>query len=375
MDGDPVIEVVEEDKEVVPDDTALSPVLESTRDVSEDTSETLAESSSLRSSRERSHTSSQDDGSASGSAEPSTGSSSSGPSGPPPGGPSAPYFPPAYRPASVRSGGGPGLSRQLSASQESLSLPMSGMDKTRAPGYYPAPATEDSEQALEVVSRAEGKRPMRPEVEDEEEEERIRHIATSDKVALERLRMGASAPPVTRAEQEDGDMDEQQGGPSAPVVELDQDGFETVDLEAAVGPSQPPTAATPVTSHPDLPAPPAQRTPRIDEIVEEVDELNLVPSAPPLDPILTQPSAPPPLAPSAPPQLDIEAASSPRRSSFASSHPASSPQSHVAELIPSAPSAPPLEVDEEENDGELESEPSQVSSEERPRVYLPRYEP
>ena len=258
-----------------------------------------------------------------------------------------PYLPPEYRPASVRSyqldGAGP--SRRAGSTEVTQS-----MDKTGAPGYYPAPATEDMEEAVAVVSRAEGKRPLPPPT---EEEERVRHIATDDKRLLEQMRLGASAPPQA-------DSTEDGAGPSAPHVEVDQDGFETVDeLEE-------PRVPTPML-HPDIPAPPL---PPIQRTIasEPLDELHLVPSAPPLARVASAPSAPPSSsgpsapAPSAPP-LDMEE------------------EEEVP--TPTAPSAPVLEVgdlesEEVEEDGELESEqrhPDPDQPADRPRVFLPRYEP
>ena len=258
----------------------------------------------------------------------------------------APYLPPEYRPASVRSynADGAGPSRRRGSAGDLPHEP-SMMDKTRAPGYYPAPATRDTEEAMEVVSRAEGKRPLPP---PSPEEERVRHIATDDKRLLEQMRLGASAPPQAASGED--------VGPSAPHVDVDQDGFERADdLDAIqeLGPETP--------LHPDIPAPPRPPVQRFAS--EPTSELHLVPSAPPLE-SPSAPLAPPisPPAPSAPPLADADEAE------------ASVPPVPSA---PPAPSAPPFDIPETEDDGELESEqPHQEQAETpRPSLFLPRYEP
>ncbi|WWD08822.1 hypothetical protein V865_006936 [Kwoniella europaea PYCC6329] len=225
---------------------------------------------------------------------------------------SIPHFPPAYRPASVRS-----LPRHrpdpstssASAGPSNPSDPpvvVSGTEKTQAPGYYPAPATEDGEIALAVVSRAEGKsRLIEPQssAEDgdeegngERDEERIRHVATDDKRVLERLRMGGSAPPVNRPRFSDQDQDQDQDadrtegeGPSAPFVQVDEQGFEQLDESLLQVPS-PATdgSRTEESGNGLLPAPPrlnARLSSRLSDIPSpstvEVDTSHLLPSAPP----------------------------------------------------------------------------------------------
>lgn len=240
-----------------------------------------------------------------------------------------PYFPPAYRPASVRSGRGgrgergvggsngfvggfggtatgattgvaTGARRRSSDSNQGDTEedPPPGLqptEKTRAPGYYPAPATAESEAALAVVSRAEGKSRMVVHDYDygrePEDEDRVRHIATDDKRVLERMRMGGSQPPGAGAGAEaetaslapspipsqpprlespiDGTSRAghagHEQGPSAPHVDLDDDGFERHDLEAlaALAPADDPAISTSTsgaipgrTLHPDIPPPP-----------------------------------------------------------------------------------------------------------------------
>lgn len=217
----------------------------------------------------------------------------------------APYFPPAYRPASVHSGngdsrgdrgvggsngasggfggmptssgaGGVGSGRRRRSSDsnngDTEDDPPPGLpptEKTRAPGYYPAPATAESEAALAVVSRAEGKSRMVDYDREAEDEERVRHIATDDKRVLERMRMGGSEPPNTHSPLAppspsepphlERAIDERSAlgsgheqGPSAPHVDIDDDGFERHDLETeAVG-----TDESVGQLHPDIPAPP-----------------------------------------------------------------------------------------------------------------------
>lgn len=235
------------------------------------------------------------------------------------------YFPPAYRPASVRSyrisdphaGTGPSRSAGTSAiAAPALDALPTAEEKTRASGYYPAPATHDIEVALAVASRSDGKgRASVPNIDEEDEERaRMRHIATDDKRILEQLRLGASAPlmsPVGEYSTADG--------PSAPDVEVDEQGFErpTEDIFDLPELFRPPPQSFDVESMGDiLPAPPRMVPHRsfrmsvdIDSSAEPepFDELHLVPSAPPITGIADAPSAPPMMddddapAPSAPP--------------------------------------------------------------------------
>lgn len=229
----------------------------------------------------------------------------------------ATYFPPAYRPASVRSlqMRPPPASSSSRPNQTSGTLPSdspegsgetdvtthSPREKTNAPGYYPAPATEDSEVALAVASRSDGKRRMDvapPSDEEEEEANRIRHIATDDKQVLERMRMGASAPPTQLTAGFAGAGNEEEG-PSAPEVEVDEQGFERHDPAIL---HVPPPLEEGEGSSSQFPRPPPQR-PNLsyrlysqDDLAASlgVDDHHLVPSAPP-------PAHPDHMAPSAPP--------------------------------------------------------------------------
>lgn len=236
-----------------------------------------------------------------------------------------PYFPPAYRPASVRSvrkadspmAAGPSTATGPSPSPD-LSLDPSAImpaasEKTQAPGYYPAPVTEDSEVALAVATRSDGKARM-PATDIEEEEvhrSHTRHIATDDKTVLEQLRLGASAPPMAV----EGEAPEDDG-PSAPRVEVDEHGFErhADDLGTLPERSSPSRTTKAASPHPDIPAPPRPLAPPSFFIAdaiggqEPVDEFHLLPSAPPPTGEGNAPSAPPTLegeevvvAPSAPP--------------------------------------------------------------------------
>ena len=272
------------------------------------------------------------------------------------------YFPPAYRPASVRSYRADdsrpmpsGLVYRRSNSEQSP--PPSGssgvVEKTRAPGYYPAPATEEYETALAVVTRSEGKlRVFEVEI-DEENQALVRHIATDDKRVLERMRLDASAPPASQP-----DMDQEQG-PCAPNVDLDQDGFERSDQEEEVRSSLVDQVVSP---HPDIPPPPHPTRHRswreehddaCHETMEQLDELSLLPSAPPADHSSTLLFSPvDPALPSAPPMEDDEGAGG----------------------SDSAPPAPEDEGGEEEREDQTErSEAHQHPI--RPGLFLPRYEP
>jgi hypothetical protein len=210
-----------------------------------------------------------------------------------------PYFPPAYRPASVRSyrpnDAGPSRPMSPPIEQPDLIIPTSETDKTRAPGYYPAPATQGAEDALAVVSRSDGKSRVIP-VDTDDVRESVAHVATDDKRVLERMRMGASAPPLSGVEE----------GPSAPGVEVDEQGFERVDEEV----EEVEVPEDHETRHSDIPAPPKPVTQRSYRAKEpERDEREILPSAPP-DMRGFSPSAPPEVevgeTPSAPPLLDEE---------------------------------------------------------------------
>ncbi|WRT65503.1 uncharacterized protein IL334_002446 [Kwoniella shivajii] len=226
-----------------------------------------------------------------------------------------PYFPPAYRPASVRS-----LHRHNSAAASSAgpSQPivnhdvptvLSGVEKTQAPGYYPAPATEDGEVALAVASRSEGKARLidPPLPEEEDNEDRMRHIATDDKRVLERMRLGASAPPnIVRSEPEEGD-DNTGEGPSAPTVQVDDQGFEQLDESQLHVPNDIPLPSPTLTEGGFLPSPPRLNT-RLTSTFDGIptspsmmnsDSTHLLPSAPPAAPLTIDDNVP-----SAPPLLD-----------------------------------------------------------------------
>lgn len=272
-------------------------------------------------------------------------------------------LPPAYRPASIH-----GREGEASGSSQSSALRNAAVtaEKVAATGFYPAPATAEAEAAQAVAHRADAKAPVNIPADEDQARER-HHVATDDKRALERLRLGASAPPVARV---DGDA-----GPSAPHIEVDDSGFETLPvIEEDEGPSIP-------FSAPGMPAPPAPAALRslhtFDGALERdistplSDPSHLVPSAPPMLANDNVPSAPPmPSAP--PPEDDVDDVGS-------------SPQSATA---PPAPSAPPMETEEAETD-ELAGTPTLGETEEEDEhagdmaanlgvnghKFLPRYEP
>lgn len=307
-----------------------------------------------------------------------------------------PYFPPAYRPASVRSipTSTAGPSRPSASahppyvSSESSAQNSLAGEKTQAPGYYPAPATEDGEIALAVASRADGKaRLVEPPAVTEEEDPHLRmnHVATDDKRVLERLRMGGSAPPPVQTEAEEG--------PTAPVVDVDDAGFEIIptipeedeavrtsresEREGLAFPPPPQLSArlvqfhnldSPVPSAPPITSPSAP------------DHQYTTPSAPPLEVPDVEPSAPP-LAldaeingPSAPPlgsDVDSELEAGPD-----SSH--SLPGSHAStDASTMGQSDPDGMVSEERPESIASSIASSRSGSVQgvQGVFLPRYEP
>ncbi|RSH87838.1 uncharacterized protein EHS24_000356 [Apiotrichum porosum] len=286
------------------------------------------------------------------------------------GGPSTamPHMPPAYRPASVRSMQAgpsvpPGSNAAAGASSASSAALASALspEKVAAAGFYPAPATEDAEVAQAIAHRADAKSPIIVPPEEEQERER-RHIATDDKRELERLRLGASAPPVVRTDNADfgggggggGDGDES-GGPSAPSFHVDAGGFEVfppeddVDGEADAGPSHPAQSPASLRVITGIPAPPVRGKQR------SLYTFSSAPSSPvgggggggggvgmtPLSPL---PSAPPGhdqlSVPSAPPLHghDDDAAD---RTPSAPPLPSAPPPHGHDEVVPSAPAFAP----------------------------------
>lgn len=244
----------------------------------------------------------------------------------------AAHMPPAYRPASVRSLNVAGPSSSSRAPPESPTPHVLSPEKASAAGFYPAPATADAELAQAVVRRGDAKAPIVVPPEDEEQRA-VRHVATDDKRELERLRLGASAPPVTRVD----NVDEDGAGPSAPSFDVDGDGFETLATPEGEQEGESPSRSTRHLGVPGLPAPPSSTPLRSLPTFGTESDDHLRPSAPPSPspsagpsaPPLSEPSAPH-LAPSAPP-LDLE---------------------------PSAPSAPPLDDFEDAPSVPIISEPS-----------------
>jgi hypothetical protein len=372
QEGEPQIEVIEEEKPV---EEATAP-------------HTLHRTSSGSSTDRGSNSSTEPRGSSPeqmASAEESTSQSTeSGEAQPPSVVPvepvSAPYFPPAYRPASVRSlamdAGTSGPSRPPLA--ETTNVPIVN-EKTRAPGYYPAPTNEESEIALAVVSRSEGKARMPVDIEDEERADRMRHVATDDKLVLEQLRLGASAPLSPPVEQTDGPSI-----PSAPQIEVDEAGFERITLEEA-GPSAPPAPIH--QGHLLVPPPPQPAVQRslgsFGGATSEgllLDGEHILPSSPP--------HINPPSAPSAPPMAeddDLDPSAPPLDRSDGAEEPA-----FASPPVPSAPTEESVGSDGEiqslssiQTDGPPSSQtPVAAEESELSRtsngpgiVFLPKYEP
>lgn len=312
---------------------------------------------------------------------------------------SAPYFPPAYRPASVRSfvldragaDAGPSRPPRIEGEEDHPSAP-TATEKVRAPGYYPAPVNEESEIALAVASRSDGKARMPVDFEEEERAEHIRHIATDDKRILEQMRLGSSAPLAPPIDSAANGADGASAPPSAPHIEVDEAGFERLALEEA-GPSEPPGPVRDFEfDHLPVPPPPRllQRSMRTfsDKKERDVsDDRHLLPSAPPSAPPPAGPFAP--SAPSAPP-MDIDdddhmAVSTPVPSAPSFDQHDSGPD-ETSEGAP-ASSAPNMEhgdgLAEDEDEVEVEEfEPragtgrgTSRSSDGNGVVFLPKYEP
>ena len=216
----------------------------------------------------------------------------------------AQYFPPAYRPASVRScrlsipvktapSATAGLVNETELSLESP-VPVTA-EKTGAPGYFPAPVSEEAENAIALASRSDGKANTTMFAVDETAQGRTKtpHLATDDKHVLEQLRLGASAPPVSPSS-EGGDGN----GPSAPHVDVDEQGFERTmdDLEYTPTPrlSSGPELDTRLPLPPQMIAQRFFRSPesKMSSTIESFDELHLLPSAPLVAASSEVPSAP-----------------------------------------------------------------------------------
>ncbi|EJT47088.1 hypothetical protein A1Q1_04162 [Trichosporon asahii var. asahii CBS 2479] len=268
-------------------------------------------------------------------------------------------MPPAYRPASVRSveagpSRGAGSSRGLRPPQVYGPL----APEKRSAGFYPAPTTPDAEEAQAVAQRADAKAPIIPPPEDDDETRM--HVATDDKGALERMRLGASAPPVMRVEDADG------AGPSAPVFEVDEAGFERLEgieeaAETATAP-QTPAATT------DMPAPPTR------VLLRSLRTFSDAPSRTESSALLTLPSTPAvehdySLTPSAPPLgLGLEP------DSPAPSAPPLANDDDDGDLYEAT--APPASDDgSDAGDGEPQRDPTQATLTVNGHRFLPVYEP
>jgi type II secretory pathway pseudopilin PulG len=321
--------------------------------------------------------------------------------------PQYPNLPPAYRPASIH-GNGEGSSSSQTPGMRNVAA---AAEKVAASGFYPAPATAEAEQAQRIAHRGESKASIIVPPEEEEERER-HHVATDDKRQLERLRMGGSAPPVSRVEDE--------AGPSAPHFEVDDSGFELFPAEGQGQGSSSLTVprSSPLPSPSLLPAPPspARLTSlntfgsfrSADGLLRSVshgsardrslDSAPLSPSVPPMD--LDTPSAPPvassPMLPSAPPPEDEdEGEGETTHVLSAPSAPSAPPlddlddgseyeHEHELECAHESPSAPPAEdepADDESPDAEAGSRPSSSAGDMHANLgvrghrFLPRYEP
>jgi hypothetical protein len=157
-------------------------------------------------------------------------------------------FLPAYRPASIYATPASNSRGYLSDFREEPSLvpyeaggtPSDGahIEKAVTTGYYPAPTTIEQEDAVAVAS---GSRPS--EAEDPATFlPAFGHVATDDKRLLEQLMRNAGSMPGSA---------EETISSSAPVVDVDEDGFERLE-SGEDGPSAPP----PTSSVVGLPAPP-----------------------------------------------------------------------------------------------------------------------
>lgn len=285
-------------------------------------------------------------------------------------------MPPAYRPASVRSveagsSRGAGTSRGLRPPQ--IYGPLAP-EKTSA-GFYPAPTTPDAEEAQAVAQRADAKAPILPPPPPEDDEELARmHVATDDKGALERMRLGASAPPVARVE--DGGP----SGPSAPMFEVDEAGFERlegIDETAELATTAPQTPRVTVT---DMPAPPSR------VVLRSLRTFSDAPSRTESSALLTLPSTPAvendsymTMAPSAPPLgLGLEDADSPEPSAPPLPDDSEPGDDEPDDLYQAASAPPPPASDDESADDDSapgDRDPTQATLTVNGHRFLPVYEP
>ncbi|WVN90464.1 uncharacterized protein L203_105700 [Cryptococcus depauperatus CBS 7841] len=318
-----------------------------------------------------------------------------------------PYYPPAYRPASVESvpaalstapPAGPSHSCSPAGSGPSYTptnLPMTRQgEKAVAPGYYPAPVTEDDEFALHFASQAEGKERLVDLPRTKSEGQRMIHVATDDKQALEKLWNAASAP------ESNEDFVERQG-PTAPEVMVDEIGFELIENHSDHSSTSAMGRIGSADSVNSVFPPPPQLSARIAQF-HNLDSLG--PSAPP---VLSNPSMDEHLIPSAPPLLDAEFESEDRQNGnsvnvfsvpsaplfedriYENSHSISVTTSEPLEAQSSGSEAPTTrdlerltgQEMEQEYRGESQNQTSASHSASSSRsgsvqgIYLPRYEP
>jgi hypothetical protein len=130
-------------------------------------------------------------------------------------------------------------------------------EKITTGGFYPAPTTLEQEEAVAVVARGERSTGDPGPSEYHGPAPTSGHVATDDKRVLERLMRGASSMPGTTPDDEALVVQA-----NAPVVDVDEDGFERLDSSHLTTSRPGPSAlarsssAVAVQQAPGLPAPP-----------------------------------------------------------------------------------------------------------------------
>lgn len=179
-------------------------------------------------------------------------------SAPPPIHGGATTFLPAYRPASIHAAPTAGqepppissASRHLEQDVSEALAPYTPRatdaaeagpsEKSGRPGYYPAPTTIEQEEAVAVASGS-------GQVQDTEETVTSGHVATDDKRVLQQLMQNSSSAPLVEH------LD--QSVSTAPVLDVDEDGFERIPGDEGTQSNADAGSATRRMA-PGLPAPP-----------------------------------------------------------------------------------------------------------------------
>lgn len=173
--------------------------------------------------------------------------------------PQLPSFPESAAAAAAAAAGSSSSAAAAAASNSAAAVSARAAEKRPEQVFYPAPASADQEEAQAI---AYGRQPLQEAVGSSgiHSEGGVSppppptavgaHIATDDKHVLERLRVAASQP-AWAANHSVTEMDGE--GPSAPVLDVDDDGFERLEVDGTVDqviPDAPTSSALPAPPRP-----------------------------------------------------------------------------------------------------------------------------